>query len=351
MLKFLIKRIVFGFFVLIGAIVVTFFIFQVLPGDASTILLPKKGTPEDIARIKHNLGLDQDKGTQLVCYLRDLSPISTMELSEENQKEYEYSVLLPLGDNTGLVYKAPYLRRSQVTQKRVSELIGEKIMSTFWLAITAMLIATILGITMGVISAVNHNTFTDHFMVILSVVGISVPSFVAGALIGLIFAVMLHDVTGLNASGGLWEPSFYGPQLILKNLLLPAITLGIRPLSIIVQLTRSSMLDVLSSDYIRTAKAKGLSHRKVVFKHALKNALNPVITAVSGWVAALMAGAFFVEIIFDYKGIGWMTVKAVESNDFPVVMGVVIVVAVIFIIVNILVDILYAITDPRVRLK
>ncbi len=351
MLKFLVKRIVFGFFVLIGAVVVTFFIFQVLPGDPATNLIPQNADPEQIETIKRNLGLDKGVGSQLVSYLRDLSPISTMELSEENQKEYDYTVLVEFNENSGLVLKSPYLRRSQRSNKKVSEMIGDKIMSTFWLTLTAMVIATVLGILMGVVAAVNQNTFTDHFMVIMSVLGISMPSFVAGALIQLVFAVLLFDVFGLNATGGLIEYTYDGPQVVIANLILPAVTLGLRPLSIIVMLTRSSMLDVLNSDYIRTAKAKGLSYRKVIMKHALKNALNPVITAVSGWVAALMAGAFFVEIIFDYKGIGWITYQAVDTQDFPVVMGVVIVVAVIFIIVNILVDILYAITDPRVRLK
>ena len=137
----------------------------------------------------------------------------------------------------------------------------------------------------------------------------------------------------------------------LENIILPAITLGIRPLSVIVQLTRSSMLDVLTQDYIRTAKAKGLGKFKVVFKHALKNALNPVVTAVSGWLATLMAGAFFVEYIFDWKGIGFVTIKAVQNLDFPVVIGCTLFIATVFIIVNILVDIIYAMLDPKVRLR
>ena len=139
--------------------------------------------------------------------------------------------------------------------------------------------------------------------------------------------------------------------MALKNLILPAFTLGIRPLAIIVQLTRSSMLDVLSQDYIRTAKAKGLSYYKVITKHALKNAINPVITAVSGWFASLMAGAFFIEHIFNWKGLGSTTIKAVQTLDFPVVMGSTLFIGAIFVIVNIFVDLLYAMADPRVRLN
>ena len=135
-----------------------------------------------------------------------------------------------------------------------------------------------------------------------------------------------------------------------KNLILPMITLGLRPLAIIVQLTRSAMLDVLSQDYIRTARAKGLSNRQVIYGHALKNALNPVITAISGWFASLLAGSFFVEYIFGYNGLGKATVDALELSDFPVVMGSILFVAFIFVIINILVDIAYAFIDPRVKL-
>jgi ABC-type dipeptide/oligopeptide/nickel transport system permease component len=140
-------------------------------------------------------------------------------------------------------------------------------------------------------------------------------------------------------------------QLVLRNLLLPAVALGVRPLAIIMQLTRSSMLDVLSQDYIRTARAKGLSPGRTVWRHALRNALNPVVTAVSGWLASLMAGAFFIEYIFNWKGLGTVTLRAVENLDFPVVMGATLFVAAIFVLVNIGVDMLYALLDPRVKIN
>jgi peptide/nickel transport system permease protein len=140
-------------------------------------------------------------------------------------------------------------------------------------------------------------------------------------------------------------------RLSLQNLILPALTLGIRPLAIITQLTRSSMLDVLDQDYIRTAYAKGLRRRTVIWRHGLRNALNPVITAVTGWFAELLAGAFFVEYIFGWRGIGKVTVEALEKLDFPVVMGSVLVSAAFFIVINIVADVLYGIVDPRVRTK
>ena len=142
-----------------------------------------------------------------------------------------------------------------------------------------------------------------------------------------------------------------GEYLDLKNLILPALTLGIRPLAIIVELTRNSMLEVLSQDYIRTARAKGLGTASVVLKHALKNALNPVVTAVSGWLASLLAGAVFVEFVFDWKGIGVVIVNALDKYDFPVVMGAVLFISVILVVINVLADILYGVLDPRVRIN
>jgi peptide/nickel transport system permease protein len=151
-------------------------------------------------------------------------------------------------------------------------------------------------------------------------------------------------------TGSLYDTDpFAGRQLQIRNLLLPAITLGIRPLAIIAQLTRGSLLDTLDQDYIRTAYAKGLSKGTVVWKHALRNALNPVITAITGWFAELLAGAFFVEYIFGWKGIGKVTVDALEKLDFPVVMGSVLVSSLFFILIGLLADLLYGLVDPRVR--
>ena len=190
----------------------------------------------------------------------------------------------------------------------------------------------------------------DTSAIFASVLGISAPSFFMGIVLAYLFGFVLSDYTGLHMTGSLYEYDvFDGKQLQLQNLILPAITLGIRPLAIITQLTRSAMLDVLSMDYIRTAYAKGFSKKAVVFKHALRNALNPVVTAITGWFAELLAGAFFVEYIFGWKGIGKVTVDALEKLDFPVVMGSVLLTATFFIIVNILADILYGIIDPRVR--
>lgn len=350
MIKFILNRIFYGFLVILGVIFTVFFIFHALPGDPTTMLQGQRTDISTKEAIVKDLGLDKPLGEQLLYYINDLSPVSSHSNMEENEKKYNYIKLFSFSTKV-LVLKKPYLRLSFTNHRKVSEIILEHFEGTFWLALASMLFATILAIPMGVWAALRQNTWIDHFLITTSVLGISAPSFVAAILMIMIFAIYLGDFTGLNISGHLWViDSIYGKHLELKNLILPSVTLGMRPLAIIVQLTRSSMLEVLSQDYIRTAIAKGLPKYTVIIKHALKNALNPVITAVSGWLASLMAGAFFVEYIFGWKGIGLVTINAVENKDFPVVMGSTLCIALVFIIINLLVDILYALIDPRVRL-
>lgn len=350
MFSYIIKRILYGFLVLLGVVIIVFFLFNVLPGDPVAMMSGQRTDVATREAISKDLGLDKPLHEQLFLYMEDLSPISRHENTVANQKKYSYTNLFTTGDKV-VVLKWPYLRRSFQTNRMVSEIIIDNMEGTFWLAFSAMLFATIFGILLGVLASLKQNSLMDHSIIALSVIGISAPSFVLAALIAMVFGFYLSDYTGLNLTGQLWETDLYGRKLMLKNLILPAFTLGLRPLSIIVQLTRSSMLEVLGQDYIRTAKAKGLGNRIIIMKHALKNALNPVITAVSGWLASLMAGAFFVEYIFDWKGLGSVTIAAVYQLDFPVVMGSTLFVGVIFIIVNIFVDILYAMVDPRVRLN
>ena len=256
-----------------------------------------------------------------------------------------------IGSDTKFGLKIPYLRRSYQTKKDVGQVLIEALPGTLLLALAAMIFATVIGILLGVLAAVKKGTWLDTSAVFASIAGISAPSFFMAIIIAYFFGVFLHPYTGLNLTGSWFDiDEVTGEKyLTIKNLILPAFTLGIRPLAIITQLTRSAMLDVLSQDYIRTAHAKGLSNTKVVFKHALRNALNPVITAITGWFAELLAGAFFVEYIFGWKGVGKITVDALEKLDYPVVMGSVLISACIFIFINILADVLYGIVDPRVR--
>jgi peptide/nickel transport system permease protein len=257
-----------------------------------------------------------------------------------------------IGGDTKFAIKLPYLRRSYQTKKNVSEILIDALPRTILLAIAAMLIAIVIGILLGILAAVKQNTWMDTSSIFASVLGISAPSFFMGIVLAYLFGFVLSNYTGLHLTGSLYDiDAFGGKELQLKNIILPAITLGIRPMAIITQLTRSAMLDVLDQDYIRTAYAKGLSKKTVIFKHALRNALNPVITAITGWFAELLAGAFFVEYIFGWNGIGKITVDALEKLDFPIVMGSVLITATFFILVNLMADLLYGVVDPRVRVK
>lgn len=350
MLRFIANRLLYGCVVLLGTVIVVFFIFNVLPGDPVNMMAGQRTDVATREAISEELGLSLPIHQQLFFYLNDLSPLSIHENNEKTKEKYHYTSLLTVGSKV-LALKAPYLRRSFQSNKKVSEIITENVEGTFWLAFSAMIFATVFGITLGTFAALRQGTWIDHALITGSVVGISIPPFVLGALMAMIFGYYLSDYTGLNSTGHLWEYINGEKRLIIKNLILPSITLGLSPMAIIVQLTRSSMIEVLTQDYIRTAHAKGLKPIIVVFKHALKNALNPVITAVSGWLASLMAGAFFIEYIFAWKGLGSVTINAVYNLDFPVVMGATLFVALIFIMTNLLVDILYGMVDPRVRIR
>jgi peptide/nickel transport system permease protein len=305
---------------------------------------------QSLEAVRKEFGLDRSKPVQFLLYINDLLPLSLHPDTKENQEKYHYQTLFKVGDDV-VVIKTPYLRRSYQTKRDVTTILSETVPNTFVLALTAMLFATLIGVFLGVLSAVHKGTWIDNAANSFAILGISAPSFFAGIIIAWLFGFVLADFTGLNMSGSLYSyDPFEGEIITWRNLWLPMITLGLRPLAIIVQLTRSAMLDVLAQDYIRTAKAKGLGRNAIIYKHALKNALNPVITAISGWFASLLAGSFFVEYIFGYNGLGRTTVTALEMSDFPVVMGSILFIAFVFVVMNILVDILYAWVDPRVKL-
>ena len=349
MLKFITKKLFYGLLVLLGVVMLVFFLFQGF-GDPSRLVMGQTGDSTTQANIRKELYLDQPKWKQFIFYLNDVSPISFY--TQEKIKEKNLKGIF-IGGKNKLVLKLPYLRKSYQTRREVGKVLMEALPGTLMLAIAAMIIAVAIGIPLGVIAAVKKDTWIDTSSIFASIVGISAPSFFMGIIIAYIFGFVLSDWTGLHITGNWFDVDEVTGErrLSLQNLILPAITLGIRPLAIITQLTRSAMLDTLNQDYIRTAYAKGLSKRVVVWKHALRNALNPVITAVTGWFAELLAGAFFVEYIFGWKGIGKVTVDALEKLDFPVVMGSVLISATFFILINILADILYGVIDPRVRIQ
>lgn len=349
MLKFIIKKLLYGLLVLIGVVILVFFLFQGF-GDPTRQVMGQSSDSATQANIRKELYLDQPKWKQFVYYVNDISPLALHSKEEIQTKKLKGFFI---GGEKKFAIKLPYLRRSYQSRRDVLDILMDALPATLMLAAAAMFVAILIGIPLGVVAAVRQNTWMDTSAIFGSIVGISAPSFFMAIIIAYIFGFVLTDWTGLHISGSWFEvDSITGQRrLSLQNLILPAITLGIRPLAIITQLTRSAMLDVLDQDYIRTAYAKGLSRRAVIWKHGLRNALNPVITAVTGWFAELLAGAFFVEFIFDWEGIGKVTVEALEKLDYPVVMGSVLISSVFFILISILADILYGVVDPRVRIN
>lgn len=424
MIPYVLKKLAYGLLVLFGVITVVFGIFN-LGGDPVENLVSENTTQEVKDAIRKKFNLDLPFFQRYVLYLNDVSPISihnpTVEGSHVfwDEKQYTGAQLIRFTENRALMLKVPYLSRSYLTERPVSSVLGEALPGTIVLACTAIIIAIILGMLLGIVSALNKDTWIDQMALAFSTLGMSGPSFFMAILIAwlgglywyettslpiLPFAIFLLFLatgllrkyafkkprvslgklsilglltgmglwgigallfgtdsalfggsldlpgTGLNMSGSLFGVDVWkGRVLQLDNLILPAITLGIRPLAVVVQLTRSSLLEVMGQDYIRTARAKGLSEWAVIFRHALKNALNPVITAISGWFASLLAGAVFVEFVFGWKGLGLETYSALERDDLPVVMGAVILIAATFVVVNLVTDILYGVVDPRVR--
>lgn len=316
-MRFILKRLRQGLGVLIGTLTLVFLIFSFVPDPARE--LAGQNEREDVVqafRVKH--GLDKP------VHMRYLNFIAG-------------AVTLDLGN-------------SYITDRPVTESISDSLPATILLAVVAMLFATIIGVAIGLWLAARGESRLGDFILSVCALGMSAPSFVVAIIVAWLFGYVLHSYTGLPMTGGMVvvDP-FEGPKLAFAHIILPAFTLGVRPLAVVIQLTRNSALEVLSQPYIRTAKAKGLSKSRIIMKHVLRNSLNPVLTATSGWFASMLAGAVFVEFVFGWKGMGLLMFQSLERGDLPVVMGCTIVIATIFVLVNLCVDILYAVLDPRVR--
>lgn len=359
MTAFILKRIGYGILVMWGVFTVVFFLFAVLPVDSAIMTMGQRSDVSSEEAVKKDLGLDLPLGIRYINFCNDFLPISFHNAVNKESVFYLDSVkysatsLFYLGKESVCVAKKPYLGRSYQTKRPVLEMLNEAFPKTALLALVSIAFAIFVGIIIGILCAVFKDTWFDKYAIVFSVMGMALPSFFAAILFAWVFAFLLADYTGLNMFGSLYTISDFGEgeYLDLKNLILPAITLGIRPLATVVQLMRNSVLEVMSQNYVQTAFAKGLSYFTVIRKHVVKNALNPVVTAISGWLAGMMAGAVYVEYIFDYKGVGVMIVNGLEKYDFPVVMGSLLYISIILILINIAVDIIYSFLDPKVKLK
>jgi peptide/nickel transport system permease protein len=353
---YVLQKIGYAILTLFGVVTVIFLLFNILPGDPARMMLGQNENAEQLAIVKKKYGFDKPVSLQYAYYLNDLSPLSFHSNSEDDytflsDDKYRFTRLFSI-QNTTTVFKMPYLRESfQKGGKKVSQVIAETLPNTVVLAVSAIVIAIIIGVFLGIISVLFKDGWIDKLIQLVSTFGMSVPSFFSAIIFAWLFGYVLNEYTHLNMTGSLYEVDDFGEGKYLqwKNLILPAIVLGIRPLAVISQLMRNSLLEVLNQDYIRTAKAKGLSFAAIIRKHALKNSLNPVVTAVSGWFASMLAGAVFVEYIFGWNGLGKEIVDALNTLDLPIIMGAVLIIATLFILINILVDLIYGWLDPKIR--
>lgn len=347
MFGYIVRKVLYGILVLWGVATIVFFLFTIVPGDPVRMMLGQRADEKDVIAIREELGLNQSVAKQYVNYLNDLSLLSVYDAEKQPCKCLR---IASFGEKA-LVVKPPYLRFSYQSKRQVADILTEAFPNTLILASVSIFFAMLFGVTLGVLAAVLNSNFINRLTLFVTTLGMSLPSFFAAILIAWLFGYVLESVTGLGMTGSLFSVDDYGngSYLDLKNLILPALTLGIRPLAVVVELTRTTLLDVMSQDYIRTAKAKGLRKWRIIIVHALRNALTPVVTAISGWFASLLAGAVFVEYVFDWKGIGVVIVDALDKFDFPVIMGSVLLIGTMLVIINIVVDIIYGVIDPRIR--
>jgi peptide/nickel transport system permease protein len=356
MIRYVLTKIGYALLTLFGVVSMIFLLFNLLPGDPARMMLGQNESEEQLAVVKRKYGFDQPVHTQYLYYLNDLSPISIHSQQEGSYtylSEGKYTAMeLFSWEGTTVVLKWPYLRESfQKNGKAVSQVIAETLPNTVILAVSAITVALLLGILLGIVSVLFKDGWIDRGIQLISTLGMSLPSFFSAILFAWVFGYLLHRYTNLNMTGSWYAVDDFGRGTYIewKNLILPAIVLGIRPLAVVSQLMRNSLLEVLAQDYIRTARAKGLSLGRILWKHALKNALNPVVTAISGWFASMLAGAVFVEYIFGWNGLGKEIVDALNTLDLPVITGAVLVIASLFILINIFVDLIYGWLDPKIK--
>jgi peptide/nickel transport system permease protein len=330
--KYVLKRLLLAIPTLVGVSLLVFSMLHLIPGDPAEVMLYPKGTEEQIEQLRTKLGLDLPFYEQ---YLRWVI----------NAVQFDLGTSIQSGE-------------------QVLKEIGGRFPATIELAATALLIAVAVGIPLGVIAAQKRNTFIDYFTISLSLLGVSIPVFWLGLMMIFIFAANLgwlpvsgrimmgmapEEMTGFYMIDTLLAGDIEGFFNAAKHIILPAVALSTIPLALVVRITRSSMLDVLSQDYMRTARATGVRYRRRIFRHALKNALIPVVTVIGLQMGILLGGAILTESVFSWPGLGMLVVDAITDRDYPLIQGLVLIIAIIFVLVNILVDIMYSIIDPRIR--
>lgn len=307
MRTYLLRRILEAAPVIIGVSVLVFLMLHLIPGDPVIALAYGSGTSpseEELAALRSQLGLDRPLHVQYLAWA--------------------------WGTLQGDLGKSIFWRVS------VSALIGSQVMPTIHLALASIIIALLIGIPLGIVASLRHRTWADASVMVVSMLGVAMPGFWLGILLILLFSLRLG-----------WFPSF--GQGTWRHLVMPAFALGFASAAMMARLTRSTLLEVLQQDYVRTARAKGLNQRIVVYKHALRNAILPVITVAGLELGNLLGGTVIMETVFARQGIGHLAVQAIQSRDYPLVQGVVLIAAVVYVALNLVVDMLYAVLNPRIR--
>ncbi len=329
--------------------VISLIIYQA-PVDPASLQFGQRMDPEALDAMRRENFLDQPYSIQLARYLEDLSPIQVLKSSDGRLTHYRYRTLWA-GQERLLILKMPWLRRSYTNGEPVGAMIGEALPATLLLGAAALLIAGIFGLMLGIVAALFRDHWPDVLILSTTTLFYSVPGYVAAILLAMVFGYYLHDWTGLPLQGPVFGMDDYGNSALHWNkLVLPSLALGLRPVAMIVQMTRSALLEALSEPYSRTASAMGITRMRILFVHAFPNALNPILTTFSGWMASLLTGAFFVEYVFNFRGLGDLTIQALSQFDVPVVLGCCVVTVTIFIVINALADLAYRWADPRVRI-
>ena len=320
---------------LIGVITLISLIIYMAPVDPAKIQFGQREDPEALSRLKQQYYMDKPFLVQVYRYLEDLSPVQFIHPGQEERlKSYHYVSVWESG-SWQLILKYPFLRRSYVSGELVSDLLFETMPSTLILGCAAMMIAVMLGIFLGALAAFYENGWQDQLIVSFTTFLYAIPAYISAILFAMIFGYLLSAWTHLPMQGSLVGLDDYGNEVLdLKKLILPSLALGLRPIAMICQMTRSALLQVLKEPYIRMASALGLGPARIFLRHAFPNALNPIITTISSWLASLLTGAFFVEYVFNYRGMGDLTIQALNQFDVPVVLGCCVLIVTIFIFIN-----------------
>ncbi len=306
MLNFILARLLSAFGVILGVVLLVFLLIHLVPGDPIEVMLGESASAVDKTLLRHSLGLDKSLSEQFIQFLYGLS-------------HFDFGMSLH-------------------SKKPIATLIAQRIMPTVELTLAALFVACLLAFPLGIMAALNKDKYPDGLAMGVSLIGVSIPNFLMGPLLILLFSVALGWFPVSGRSG-------------LASLVLPALTLGSALAAILSRMIRASLLEVLNEDYIRTAKAKGLSKTRIIAVHALRNALLPVITLIGLQIGALLAGAVITEMVFSWPGLGQLTIESIQKRDYPVVQVCILLISTTYVVINTLTDIAYGLLDPRIRLS